>query len=166
MKKWKSEKFYLNIIGGYEESYYNLLMAKLTEYDLNSNVAFHGRLEFNNIYEYLRNSNFFIFPSKEKREGQSNSLTEAMGCGVVPIVSDVGFNRSIVNNDDLVIAEFNSKKYARKIKNIWSSGLWPALSEDVYNRVLLNFTESKVSERLLEAYSNIDVRESHFKIDN
>lgn len=148
-------KVKLHLIGSSEESYFKLLENKIKKYDLNDSVIFHGRMEFKDIYHYLKSSHFFVFPSKEKREGHSNALTEAMGCGVVPIVSDAGFNRSISGDDNLVINDFDPSTYALKVVDIWKNGLWSEYSNQVYSRTINNYTESIVKKKLENAYSTI-----------
>ncbi len=147
--------FKLHLIGASEESYYQLLENKVKGYGLSESVIFHGRMEFKDIYNYLKSSHFFIFPSKEKREGHSNALTEAMGCGVVPIVSEAGFNSSIVGDTSLVVKDYNPEAYAKIAVKIWNNGEWNGYSEQVYTRVLENYTEKIVREMLLRAYRSI-----------
>jgi glycosyltransferase involved in cell wall biosynthesis len=147
--------FHLDIIGAYEDSYYALLSEKIKLYNLENSIEFHGRMEFDTICQYLKSSHFFVFPSKEKREGHSNSLTEAMGCGVVPIVSKAGFNESIVGDKFLVLDQFNPLSYAQIISNIWSKKDWKRYSSEVYNRTISNYTESIVKSSFLNAYSSL-----------
>lgn len=148
-------RFKLNIIGAYEEDYHTLLKSKIHLFKLEESVTFHGRKDFGDIYKHLKKSHFFVFPSKEKREGHSNSLTEAMGCGVVPIASAAGFNNSIVGHDELIISDFDSGKYASKIAGVWSAKKWADLSDKVYQRIVNNYTESIVKRSLLDAYQRI-----------
>jgi len=147
--------FTLDIIGAYETSYHELLQSKIIQYELAPYIKFHGRMDFKEIYRHLKASHFFVFPSKEKREGHSNALTEAMGCGVVPIVSKAGFNESIVANSDLVMPTFNPVDYAKSIDLILRNKKWKSYSDEVYSRICNNYTESIVKNSLLSAYSTI-----------
>jgi glycosyltransferase involved in cell wall biosynthesis len=148
--------FSLDIIGGYEDVYYQKLMKIITDNDINKkDVLFHGQMNFAEIHAYLKKAHFFIFPSKEKREGHSNALTEAMGSGVVPIVSTAGFNSSIVNNPSLVISEWEPLLYATAINDIYRSNTWKQFSDEVYKRVVENFTELVVKNSLLTAYDDL-----------
>ena len=147
--------FRLNLFGGYEFQYYQFLQRKITSKNLNNVIQFHGRKDFDDIILYLKSSHFFIFPSKEINEGHSNALTEAMAFGIAPIVSDVGFNKKVVNDDDLVIHNFDPLIYAKKIIDIWSDEKWSIKSSQVYNRILENYTESKVTKSILELYHNL-----------
>lgn len=153
--KAKKIDFLLQIIGGYEPEYYQFLQNKMTKLELieGKEVVFHGRLEVDSISPILQKQHFFLFPSKEKREGHSNSLTETMSYGIVPIVSNAGFNADIVNNSELVISIYDTKRYADRIEKIWESKMWKELSTVVKARVEENYTESIVKKSLVNLYS-------------
>ena len=108
-----------------------------------------GRKNIKEIVEYLKTSHYFLFPTNEPQEGHSNSLTEAMGLGVVPVVSNKGFNASICGKKELVIEGFNPQSYAEKIIEIEKADLWQTYSKYVQDRVKHNFTQSIVEAQLL-----------------
>lgn len=139
----------LQLIGGYDESYYRLLINKIEELQLNDFVEFFGRRPFCFIAEKLRDAHYFIFPSEEKQEGHSNSLTEAMGCGVVPIVSTAGFNASICGFSELVIDTISPEKFADKVVEIENGYSWGKWSEKVYQRIIENYTQKIISKKLI-----------------
>ena len=139
----------LTIIGASNEAYQKKINQKVTELGLTQYVVMPGRKNIKEIVEYLKESYYFIFPSNEAQEGHSNSLTEAMGLGVVPVVSNKGFNASICGNQNLVIDDFESIHYAEKIIEIEKNAVWLKLSEFVQDRVKNNFTQAIVAERLL-----------------
>ncbi len=143
----------LDLIGGCSDTYKTELENKILKIGLSDNdVRFWGRREFNAFFPYLQTCHFFLFPSDESREGHSNSLTEAMGCGIVPVVSDAGFNRRVVDDDRLVVSGTNASSYADIVYEIWTTGQWGNYSRRMYSRVAENFTESHVRETLLAAY--------------
>lgn len=143
----------LDLIGGCPNIYKKELEKKIRELELPDNcVRFQGRKDFNEFFLYLKTCHFFLFPSDEPREGHSNSLTEAMGCGIVPIVSDAGFNRQVINNDRLVIYGMNAVSYANVIYEIWAGGEWEIYSRRMYSRVSEHFTECCIRETLLVSY--------------
>jgi glycosyltransferase involved in cell wall biosynthesis len=146
----------LCLIGPCENNYQKVLQQKVQSLNLYNNVKFLGKQPSDKLFSVLENSHFFIFPTKEKREGHSNSLTEAMACGVVPIVSDCGFNRSVVGSDEFVIDGIDNKVFADKILSIWQQGNWRELSEMVRNRVENNYLDSVVKVRLLNVHSNYE----------
>ena len=139
----------LDIIGGYSNEYKAQLDAIIKTEDLDESVTFYGRKPFAFIADVLRRSHYYIFPSAEANEGHSNSLTEAMGCGVVPVVSTAGFNTSICGNPDLVAEDLNPEIYAQIIKKIEAEKMWSKYSKFCYNRVQNNYTQSIVKEKLM-----------------
>ena len=143
----------LDLIGGCSDSYKAKLEDKIRKSGITGNrIRFWGRKEFEEFFPYLKTCHFFPFPTNEPREGHSNSLTEAMGCGIVPIVSDIGFNRQVVGDDQLVISQMNALPYADAIYEIWTNGEWESYSSKMYSRVAEHFTESCIRETLLTAY--------------
>lgn len=143
----------LDLIGGCSDAYKQELEKNISEIGITDNVRFWGRKEFDEFFPYLKTCHFFLFPSNEPREGHSNSLTEAMGCGIVPIVSNVGFNRQVINDDRLVIAATEAVSYADTISKIWASGKWEFYSRKVYARTSSYFTESRARKILAKAYA-------------
>lgn len=152
--------FKLNLIGSVNEKYKIVLEKKIQEYNIKDKITFHPPMDFSKIYDILKNSHFFIFPSNEFREGHSNSLTEAMGCGVVPISSTAGFSSSVIKNSDLIINDFNPYNYANKIIDIWNTGKWATLSYEVYNNVINNYTENIIVKKLHNIYETLSVNHS------
>lgn len=145
----------LNIIGKCDTEYQHYLENIICSQNLKSFVHMHGRQNFSKIVDILRNSSYFLFPSEEKQEGHSNSLTEAMGCGVVPIVSRAGFNASICGDETLVIDKIDAKAFADKIIEIENNNLHQYYSDKVYNRTLTNFTQSNVAKSLINTINKI-----------
>lgn len=139
----------LDVIGGYNKTYKQTLDEKVSYLNMAEYITFYGHQPFDFIAEKLRSSHYFVFPSTEKQEGHSNALTEAMGCGVVPIVSTAGFNVSICGNRDLVVENIDAKQFAQHIINIEKNGKWEEYSNFVYNRVLNNFTQEIVRKKLI-----------------
>lgn len=139
----------LDIIGGYSDDYKSRLDNLVKESGLTELVNFYGRKPFPFIADKLRQSHYYIFPSAEANEGHSNSLTEAMGCGVVPIVSTAGFNASICGNTNLVASDLRPETYAEIIIKIESENKWSEFSDFCYKRVINNYTQAIVERKLL-----------------
>lgn len=148
-------KFNLEIIGNTNgnDAYLNKLNGLIDQYEISNQVKLPGAVKPDKLFPLLLGKHFFLFPSMESREGHSNSLTEAMSRGVVPIVSTAGFNRSIVANNNLVIEEFDPVLYADRITTIWLSGQWKELSKNCYSIIENSFTESAVTNTLYKAHS-------------
>lgn len=139
----------LDIIGGCKDDYRKVLDNVIKKENLQDYVIFHGRKPFAYIAEILRTTHYYIFPSAEANEGHSNSLTEAMGCGVVPIVSTAGFNVSICGQDELVANEITPEAFANIVDSIEKDGKWQEFSNKCYERVMNNYTQKIVSKKLI-----------------
>lgn len=139
----------LDIIGGYNSQYKAILDKVIQEENVFDFVTFYGRKPFDFIAERLREAHYFLFPSQEIQEGHSNALTEAMGCGVVPIVSEAGFNVSICGVPELVVTSVDAVSFANKIIGIEKNNRWKYYSNLVYQRVVKNYTQSIVSKKLI-----------------
>ena len=149
----KDNKFKCEIIGGGDDTYINSLIQLSKDYGIYDKITITPPINAVELNTKLKNKHFFLFPSKEKREGHSNSLTEAMSVGVVPVVSTAGFNASIVNQPSLVIEDFNPELYAKCVKSIWDSRKWETYSSECYSRVRSNFSENAVKNTLKSIHS-------------
>jgi glycosyltransferase involved in cell wall biosynthesis len=149
----KNIGFSLEIIGGGEIGYRNSLIKLIDNYNLANYIKITPPTAHKQLVEILKQKHFFIFPTVEKREGHSNSLTEAMSVGVVPIASDIGFNSSVISEKQLIVERFDPELYAKKVLQIWNDKSWPSFSIDVYNNVCRNFTENIVSKTIFEVHS-------------
>lgn len=148
----------LDLIGAFSENYKRVLDALINIKGLSHNeIHFHGRLNIENIHKILLSSSYFLFPSSESREGHSNALTEAMGAGVVPIVSNVGFNKGIVHFDELVQEDLCPKNYAEAIFKIEKENLQKYYSEEVRAIVTSNYTEAIVAEKFINQVEKLFV---------
>jgi glycosyltransferase involved in cell wall biosynthesis len=150
----KKANFHLEIIGAYTKEYFDFLNKKIIKAGLQSYISVLPPMNFDDLKQRLKKKHFFLFPTNEKREGHSNSLTEAMIFGVVPIVSDRGFNKTIVNNEQLVVTHEVSHLYATIVLEIWNKLEWSEISKQMYERVINNYTEKKAIETLKLSYKN------------
>ena len=98
------------------------------------------------LISLMQNQHFFLFPTQTKAEGHSNSLNEAMSQGLIPIVSDYRFNRSVVGNDLLVVQGYNPKDYADRIEHIITICDMNLLSKQMWQRVKENYAYSVVNK--------------------
>jgi len=103
----------------------------------------------------LADKHFYLFPSRQLREGQSNALTEAMSFGIVPIASPQGFNRSTVGDDALIVETLSAEAYAEAVARILREGAFERYSEQVYARFCDLFTEEAVFARMRKVYDEI-----------
>ena len=149
------------VIGGYTEDYKAKLDQVIEECGLENNkVKILGQQSFERICDELQKAHFFVFPSQEKMEGHSNSLTEAMTFGVVPVVSTAGFNASIVENKELVVDNINPMKYARIIETIIEKNVLSEYYLAVYQRIKENYTEDIVKKNILCVVEELEGEEN------
>lgn len=145
---------HLDIVGAIDNDYMHTLQSVIAECGLPPGcIAFHGQRSLDWIARLLYESHFFVFPSSEPNEGHSNALTEAMACGVVPVVSTAGFNAEVCGFPELVIGSVNPADYASAILRILDSNRWDQLSLSVSDHVRSRFTKSIVSKRLIDYVS-------------
>lgn len=141
----------LYLVGGISPQYKSELNSLIESLPIPKKaIKILPRQNFDSIYKLLSKSHFFIFPSSEPCEGHSNSLTEAMGCGVVPLVSTAGFNRSICGDDSLVVESLDASAYANRIFHIIDNNEWEKYSQKAYKRVSDNFTQNIIGKKLIE----------------
>jgi glycosyltransferase involved in cell wall biosynthesis len=150
--KNSGSNFHLSLIGTIDKNYEEYIKKMISSYGLDLNISLIDPKPEDELFHILRKMHFFIFPTVEKREGQSNSLTEAMSCGVVPIASNYGFNRSVIDDDYLIIDDFSTDLYTRKILEIWDQGLWSGYADKVHENVKKHYTESIVGKVVVEAH--------------
>ena len=109
---------------------------------------------FDDLKTYLLDSHFFIFPSSNLREGQSNSLTEALLFGLIPVASYQGFNKSTINNEMFMIDDISVEKITNKLIeliNLGSDSL-KSISNELQSEARIRFSEKKVIETLKVIY--------------
>lgn len=112
-------------------------------------ISGYARIGIRNI---LLDKHFLIYPSTLAREGQSNSITESMSCGVVPISSPQGFSRTVVGSYRLIVNELSAQAYADRVLEILSDSSFNDLSQFVYERIKSNYTQAVIETKLREQY--------------
>jgi glycosyltransferase involved in cell wall biosynthesis len=109
---------------------FNFIQKKINESGLSKNIQLNGHIDDTAIF-YQR-SKVIIMPSKT--EGLATSMLEAMACGCVPIVSNVGCtNEAAMHNfNALVVIDYNDidKFYIEAYKILANSSLHFRLSKN------------------------------------
>ena len=140
----------LTIIGGSTRdlAYTKRIDEKIAQSPYHDHITRLGNSPFDVLLTAMNTSHFFIFPSQEAAEGQSNSLTEAMTQGLIPVVSNWHFNKTVVGCDDLVVNGFNADDYAKVINQIISTRKIEYFSAMARNRIRDFYTESAVLKHI------------------
>lgn len=76
-------------------------------------VEFLGKVDHKVIYKYLQKADIFILPSLN--EGMSNSILEAMSCGLPIIATDVGGSKELINGNGFIVPKANIEELRQAI---------------------------------------------------
>lgn len=121
----------------------------------NDRVVYLGSLTPAQLEKKKQQMGFFIFPSTWSGEGQSNSLIEAMGAGLVAVASDNGFSRDVVADAGFVLPiESDGKDYAKVIAACASDG-FEEMSSKSRRHILSHHNLDDEIMKLTGIYRNI-----------
>lgn len=107
------ENYRLYLAGGCTDP---KIRARITD---NKKTTYLGKLNRQQLQTEMSRMTFFVFPTRHQGEGQSNSLIEAMGEGLIPITSDQGFCADVVNGCGSVLPTYASAEDYRACITDW-----------------------------------------------
>lgn len=108
-----------------------------------NNIVKLGFTEHTNVPKYLNAADVYVFPSLA--EGCSNSIVEAMSCGLPIISSDLPFNYDILDNSNAILIDPNNiDQIAESIKKIKDH---PELAKKMSESSLAKAHELKLKNR-------------------
>lgn len=142
-----------DFIGSGNSSYIREIQSKVSSTGLGDVVKILPPMSSIQLTKCLPQYHFFVFPTSEPREGHSNSLTEAMSFGIVPVATNQGFNATVIGNSGLVIDNIDAKEIGELICSLWSSSDWMRISHEMWLRVRMLFTEEKALATLASVYN-------------
>ncbi len=145
----------LMLIGNGQKTYVDDIIDNMNRKLKKGTYSYLPGCSHDKMKEVLYDKHFFIFPSQQIREGQSNSVTEAMCYGVIPIVSSQGFSPSTVDCEELVVEEISAVAYADTIANIVKLNKIYFYSNLMQSNFKKRFTEDVVLESLTQVYSEL-----------
>ena len=118
------------------------------------NVLLVGEKETEQVFDYYKNADIYIFPSHT--EGFSLSLVEAMACGLPCIASDVGANKDMLEEGGGIIVPVNdTKKIVEAFQQLTSSRSRTDMSNWNIEKVKKSYTRDVVLEKLMRVYKEI-----------
>lgn len=152
------EKHKLNlefhIIGEVDGKYKNYIYKNYSKSD--EFVVFEGYKNMEQINSFLEKADFFMFLSKWRGEGHSNSINEVMSSGTPVFYYDNGFTREIIDNDNFLVDDKNLKVNASRIYEIITNkDLIKEESLRLRLRVSTEFSLDKMKTKLLQIYSSL-----------
>lgn len=145
----------LTVVGNGQQSYIDMIKTKMKEMLIEGSFSYQTGCAHEDLPKLLKDKHFYIFPSTQPREGQSNSVTECLSYGIIPIASPQGFNRSTIGDDYLIVEDLNAKSYADKIIEIINKKNLDRYSKQVFNQFQNNFTQKVVFEKTLNVYDKL-----------
>jgi len=95
--------FNLKLLGGGNSQEELEALAKKNNID----VEFTGKIDHEKISAYLQKADIFMLPSLN--EGMSNSVLEAMACGLPVIATDVGGSSELIKNNGFIVKKADSE---------------------------------------------------------
>lgn len=146
---------HLTIIGNGKKEYINRIKIAMQKKLIKESYLFLPGCKHEELKLILLDKHFYLFPSTQVREGQSNAVTEVMSYGIIPIASPQGFNRSTIGNDDLIVDILTAKAYADRIYQIVKENKFQYYSDYVFKNFNENYTEECVFKRTLAIYKTI-----------
>lgn len=151
--EWKERKWILNIYGEGEGKKYLEDLAIF--YGIQENIKFHGHV--NNMIKVWEINHLLLIPSSG--EGLPISLAEAMACGRMAVVTDVGGNIELIteNETGFIAASPATASFASAMEKAWQhKNEWRQLGVNAFNKintVLEKEPQLKVYELLKNDFS-------------
>ena len=146
----------LTIIGNPEsEDYFSKIKDKVSHSPYTSSITLKTRCEHDVLKRYLNDMHFYIFPTQEGGEGHSNALTEAMAWGIVPIATTQGFNKDVIDCDDLIVNNLTKEAFSEIINKTLKENTFDGLSKKMYNRARNLYSYNAAYNRLYQKYSDL-----------
>ena len=123
-----------------------MLKSKVEKLKLKDNVKFAGYQS--NVTEHLLNAKIFIQASIH--EGLSLSLIEALGAGVVPVITEAGSEKDVVSHD------YDALFFKIMDTNDLVSKIEYAIDRENYNRIKNNILKTREKFRIKNAILRVE----------
>lgn len=117
------------------------------------NVTVHGRIDHADLPEYYQQADVFVHPGLWL-EPFGRTILEAMQCGCVPVVSDVGGPPWIVGEAGMTFPRGKSSGLAAELEVVAHPNKWEAHREAI-PRELDRFEPESVLDKLIDEYKRI-----------
>ena len=137
--QWKQRKWNLNIYGNGEGDKYLKDLAVF--YGIQNQVIFHGHVS--DIIKIWQQNHILLIPSAQ--EGLPISLTEAMACGRPAIVTDVGDNTELINEDEtgFIAAAPTTASFSKAMEKAWQKNdTWEQMGLNSFDLISMRLNKT------------------------
>jgi len=117
------------------------------------NVTVHGRVDHNVVADYYEKADVFVHPGLWP-EPFGRTILEAMQCGCVPVVSDVGGPPWIVGDAGKTFSKGDSMSLATTLETLADTSVWKS-HRDAIHEELERFEPNCVLNRIIENYQKL-----------
>ena len=146
----------LTLVGaGDNADYLKRISESIENSPYKTTIHRYGNSPYDFLVQMMENQHFYLFPTKEKAEGHSNALNEAMSQGLIPIVCDYHFNKTVIGEDCVVVRGYDPKDYVTAIENVINNCNMVELSNKLWKRVKENYAYSAVNSRVCHEIKSI-----------
>lgn len=146
-KKLKGIDLIISVAPEFPNCKFYIVGGDKLEEELPVNVIPVGNMTHTELPTFISDKQFYLQLSMS--EGFPNALCEAMLCGAIPIVSDVGAMPEIVGKEGFILKEKNLEYLKTLILSAQSSDV-DQLAITARKRIAENFTIEKRSNELIE----------------
>ncbi|MBT3721622.1 glycosyltransferase family 4 protein [archaeon] len=120
--------------------------------DLNVKVNFLGYVNHKDLPKHYQNATLFVLPSFY--EGMSNSILEAMACGLPIITTGTGGSKELIKRNGIIIKQKSEKSIRKAITTIINNNLSKKMSKES-REIALRLSWSNVAKQYIEIYKQI-----------
>lgn len=150
------EKKSLTLVGnGDNEAYLRKIADAIDKSPYKPSIRRYGNSPYDFLVKMMKKQHFYLFPTKEKAEGHSNALNEAMSQGVIPIACDYHFNKTVIGEDFLVVKGYCAEDYVDAIDDVIEKRNMADLSTKLWRRVKQNFAYSVVNGNVCDLIKSL-----------
>ena len=129
------------------------LLATLKYQSKGLDVTFLGNVAHEQLITIYRNSDVFVLPSLN--EGMSNTVLEAMACGLPLILTDVGGSLELVNGNGFIVPTNNSEAIKEKITEFLKDRSLISTMGITSRQLAENMSWSKVAQNYFEIFEKV-----------
>ena len=127
-------------------------LKKITS-DKNVNIEFLGKINHNEILKHLQNADIFVMPSLN--EGMSNSILEAMACGLPIISTNVGGSKELIRGNGFIVKKADSSEIRKNLIKYKNNQSLLKIHGTKSKKIAQSMSWNKVSNEYYEIYKKV-----------